>query len=358
MHRIRFFGLFLILSLGLNACLEPSPVNPLNPKPEKQNPANSVIFSLPRTALADLSTTAQGLMIRVFKGVGAAIGDEVREAYKFPITDRGLYALEGLPLGGTTLVVTLLGESDETLAEGTIEAIINPGEQILPQVILKPKKIIPVGLNLQVALKLTNFPNNSSIVLTEPEAVRAIFKTYNCQVCHNNGPKPKGDLDLKSYPYKNLEKESLTVILDSVIQSVSGSENFSIMPPSSQATVKADDVIVLKNFLKALTDNVSAGSDTWIKEVKISLSIGGPGRLNSTLVLKDGVFTLADSLSLMAGSRYDYSLVVYGPSGSKLYEVQDAVLDVPLDGKVRLMFDILYQTPIVTLPVVVETGVN
>ncbi len=358
MLRIRFIGLFLILSFGLSACLEPAPVNPSNPKPENQSPASSVTFSLPRTALADLSSSAQSLTIRAFKGVGAALGEELREAYKFPITERGLYALEGLPLGEITLVITLLGESEETLAEGTLEATINPGEQTLPQVILKPKKITPVGLNLQVALKLTNFPNSSATLLAEPEAVRAIFKAYNCQVCHNSGLKPKGDLDLKSYPYKNLEKESLTKILDLVIQSVSGSGNLSIMPPASQPTVKADEVTTLKNFLQALNENASAGSDTWIKEVNISLSIGGPGRLNSTLVLKDGLYTLADSLSLMAGSRYAYSLTVFGPGGSRLYEVQDAVLDVPLDGKVLLNFDILYQTPTVTLPIGVGPSLN
>ncbi len=345
------FSFILLTALSLSACLEAQKVNPLNPATEEAPAANSVTLSLPRAALADLGRIADRLVIRAFKVDKGTLSGEVREAYQFPVTEAGVYTLDGLPLGEIEFQVALLDEKNQALAEGSLRAIINPGSQTLPQLVLKPLKPTTVDLDLDLALQLVNFPETPATTPQEPEAVRAIFKTYKCQTCHNSGTRPSGGLDLQSYPYKNAEGETLAQILTKIEKSFTGSDGITKMPPNLNQ-VKAEEAAVVRNFLQAVNEASSAGNK-WVQDVRLSLVAGDAGRVESSLTLKDGLYSLTDRINLIAGSRYAYTLTVFGPGGSKLYEVADGVLDVPLDGRVQLKLDIVYQAPTVTLPVVV-----
>ncbi len=350
-------GAVLMLILSLGGCLEPNPVSPLSPKPQGQT-ASSVTFSLPRTALADLALTAEQLVIAVNKVEGGAIGVEAHEPFKFALTEAGLYALEGLPLGELSFSISLLDGIGQTLAEGTLRAVINLGQQTLPSLVLKPKKPTPVALGLQVGISLINFPNSTPVIPAEPAAVRSILTSFSCASagCHS-AAKMKGGLNLQDYPYKNMENETLAAILGLISDSLTASNGVPKMPPTSKVA-KAEEVATIQSFLQAVNDADKASSDTWIKEVKLSLSLGGPSRLESALLLKDGSYILDETISLQAGARYAYSLTIMGPNGSKLYEVTDGALDVPLDGRVALKIDVTYQAPVVTLPVTVQPTAN
>lgn len=346
------FSFALLTALSLSACLEAQKVAPLNPVANEQPGANSATLSLPRTALAEWGRSADLLVIRAFKVDKAGLGTELRDAYKFPVTEAGLYALEGLPLGEIEFQVSLLDEKGQPLAEGSLRTIINPGVQTLPQLILKPLLPSAVDLDLSLALQLVNFPETPVTTPTEPEAVRALLKNYKCQSCHNSGARPSAGLDLQSYPYKNAAGESLAQILGKMAKSFTGSDGVPKMPPNN-TQVKEDEAAVVGSFLQAVTAAGEAGNQKWVQDVRLSVALEGSDRFEANLILKDGSYTLIDRINLIAGARYAYTLTVYGPGGSKLYEVVDAALDIPLNGRVQLKVDVVYEAPSVTLPVVV-----
>jgi cytochrome c551/c552 len=350
---MKSFGLrfALLTALSLGGCLEAQKVATA-PVTEEQPTANSVMLSLPRTALAELGRSADRLVIRAFKVDKGALGAELREAYQFPLTEAGLYALDGLPLGEVEFQAALLDEKNQVLAEGSLRAIINPGSQTLSQLALKPVKPTPVDLDLNLSLQLLNFPETPVSTPVEPEAMKAFLKTYKCQSCHNSGARPTAGLNLQTYPYKNVAGESLIQILTKIEKSLTGRDGLTRMPPSN-VVVSADDAAVVRNFLQAVKDAGDAGQQKWVQDVRLSLVLGGTERLETSLILKDGLYTLADRIPLIAGSRYAYTLTVFGPGGSKLYEGREGTIDIPLDGRVQLKLDVVYEAPNVTLPVVV-----
>jgi mono/diheme cytochrome c family protein len=339
------FSFALLTALSLSACLEAQKVAPLKPSANEQPLANSATLSLlPRTALSELGRSADLLVIRAFKVDKGGLGAELRDAFKFPVTEAGLYALDGLPLGEIEFQVSLLDEKGQPLAEGSLRTIINPGAQTLPQIILKPLLPSAVDLDLSLALQLVNFPETPLTTPTEPDAVRVLLKTYKCQSCHNSGARPSAGLDLQSYPYKNAAGVSLTQILSMMTKSFTGSDGVPKMPPNN-TQVKEDEATVVRNFLQAVTMASEAGNQKWVQDVRLRVALEGSGRFETSLILKDGSYTLSDRINLIAGARYPYTLTVYGPGGSKLYEVVDAALDVPLNGRVQLKVDVIYEAP-------------
>jgi mono/diheme cytochrome c family protein len=346
-----FFALCLVLSLS--SCLEAQKVTALDPSAGDKTTASSAILSLPRTALAELGRSADQLRVRAFRVDSGVPGAEAREAYQFPVTDAGLYTMEALPLGELEFQVELLDERDQVLAAGSLRATINPGSQTLPQLVLKPAKPNAVEIDLSLSLQLVGFPETPAVTPVEPEAVRTLFKTYKCQTCHNSGARPTAGLDLQSYPYKNSADESIAQILTKVLNSFTGSNGAPKMPPNAMQVQDAE-INAVRDFLQRVTEAGQAGQEKWVQDVRLSVNLGAGGRYETSLSLKDGVYVLNDRINLIAASRYAYTLTVVGPGGSKLYEVEDAALDVPLDGRVQLQVDLVYQAPLVTLPVVVE----
>lgn len=126
------------------------------------------------------------------------------------------------------------------------------------------------------------------------------------------------------------------------------------MPPTNQVSVKAAEAETIKAFITQLNANTEISVSEWVKEVRLSLNTGGPDRLESSLVFKDGIYVLGEKPSVLAGVRYSYTLTIVGPGGSKLYEVVDSALEVPLDGKVQLKIDVNYLAPSVIVPIIVE----
>jgi mono/diheme cytochrome c family protein len=346
------FFFALCLALSLSSCLEAQKVTALVPAAGDKAAVTSATLSLPRTALAELGRNADQLRVRAFQVNNGVVGAEARDAYQFPVTEAGLYTMEALPLGELEFQVELLDQQEQVLAAGILRATINPGSQTLPQLILKPTKPSTVELDLSLALQLVNFPDTASTLPAEPEAVRTLFKTYKCQTCHNSGARPTAGLDLQSYPYKNAAGESLAQILTKVVNSFTGSNGSPKMPPNN-SQVQDTERNAVRDFLQLVTESGQAGQQTWVQDVRLSVSLGAGGRFETSLSLKDGVYVVTDRIPLIAASRYAYTLTVTGPGGSKLYEVVDAALDVPLNGRVQLQLDLVYQAPVVTLPVVV-----
>jgi cytochrome c551/c552 len=340
------FSFALLTALSLSACLEAQKVAPPQTAVEEQPLASSVTLSLPRTALAELGTDAELLEVRAFKVDQGAVGTELRDAYKFPLTDAGLYALEGLPLGEVEFVVVLLDERNQPLAEATLRTTINPGSQTLQPLVLKPLKPTAVDLDFNLALQLVNFPEAPVTTPAEPEAMRALLKTYKCESCHNSGARPTGGLNLQSYPYKNAKGESLAQILTRIASSFTGRDGVPKMPPNSMQ-VKDGDAAVVRDFLQAVLEAGNSSQQKWVQDVRLSLALDGNELIESSLTLKDGFYTLTDRIKLITGSRYAYTLTVFGPGDTRLYEVVDAVLDIPLDGRVQLKVDVVYQAPTV-----------
>jgi cytochrome c551/c552 len=336
------FALGTALSIG--GCLEAQKITPPTPSGEEQTSSNSVTLSLPRTALAELGSYAERLVIRAFKVDQGSLGTELRDAYQFSVTEAGIYSLDGLPQGEVEFQVALLDERNQPLAEGNLRTTISPGSQTLPQLVLKPLKPAMVDLNLNLALQLVNFPSVPVTVPAEPEALRNILKTYKCQSCHNNGPRPTAGLDLQSFPYKNASGATLAQILTRIEQSLTGREGVTKMPPNN-AVVKEDEAAVVRNFLAVVIDASNASNQQWVQDIRLSLDGKESGRFETSLTLKNGVYELNDRINLTAGSRYAYTLTVFGPGGSKLYEMIDGALDVPLDGRVQLKVDVVYQGP-------------
>ncbi|MDQ3233241.1 MAG: hypothetical protein M3Q07_15600 [Pseudobdellovibrionaceae bacterium] len=343
----------LMATLGLSGCLEATKVASPPPSIVEQEEVNAATLNLPRTALAELARSADQLIIRAFKVDNGALGSELRAAWEFPVTEAGLYALDGLPLGEVEFLVELLDEKNQPLAEGTLRTVINPGSQTLPQLILKPIKPTAIDLDFRLALQLVNFPDVPVTLPAEPEALRTLLKTYRCQTCHNSGAKPSGGLDLQSYPYKNAAGESLAQILSKMSSSFTGSNGLPKMPPTP-TQVKDEDAAVVRNFLQTIQDANSTGNQQWVRDVRLSLALGGTSRFETVLTPQDGAYVVTDRVNLIAGSRYTYTLIVYGPGGSRLHEVTDGTLDVPLNGRVEIKLDVVYQAPAVTLPVVVD----
>jgi len=342
----------LLGALSLSGCLEATKVAPVPTSVEDQQPVNSVTLSLPRTALAELGTNVDALVIRAFKVDQGILGAELRDAYKFPVSESGLYSLAGLPLGEVEFQVALLDEKSQTLAEAVLRTVINSGAQTLPQLALKPLKPTTIDLNFSLALQLVNFPDVPVTIPAEPEAMRSLLKTYRCQSCHNSGARPTGGLDLQSYPYKNAAGESLAQILSKLTKSFTGTDGVPKMPPNN-TQVKEEDAAIVSSFLQTVNEANSTDKQKWVQDVRLSLDLGESERFESTLTLQDGVYILTDRINLIAGSRYTYSLTVYGPGGSRLYEVIDGAFEVPLDGKVQLNKALDYKAPGSTLPVIV-----
>ncbi|WP_141733133.1 c-type cytochrome [Oligoflexus tunisiensis] len=339
------------LALSLSACLEANKVAPLNPGTNVQPAANSATLSLPRTALAELATRANQLVIRAFRVNEGVLGSELREAWTFPVTEAGLYSLEGLPVGAVEFQVALLGAESQALAQGTLRTVIQPGTQTLPQLVLKPIQPTAVELDFHLALELVNYPDAPVVTPAEPEPVRALLKNYNCQTCHNSA-RPTAGLDLQSYPYKNTAGESLAQILNKMVNSFTGSNGATKMPPNAKVVLD-EEAAAVRAFLQEVNEVSSAGHSQWIQDVRLGIRLDGGGRFETSLVLEDGNYVLPDRLALLAGSRYAYTLTVYGPAGSVLYQLADGTLDIPLDGRVQWRLDLVYQAPSVTLPVVV-----
>jgi cytochrome c551/c552 len=341
----------LCLALSVSACLEANNVAPLNPSTNLAKATHSATLSLPRTALADLGVRAHQLQIRAFKVEAGALGHELREAWNFPVTEDGLYSLEGLPLGQVEFQVSLLDASGQPLAQGMLRAVIQPGAQTLPQLILQPIQPSAVELDMQLTLALVNYPDVPVVTPSEPEAVRALLKNYNCQSCHSTARQTAG-LDLQSFPYKNSAGESLAQILNKMVNSFTGSNGLPKMPPTPKV-VQEDEAAAVRNFLEEVNAASSAGQAQWIQNVQLSLRLDGGGRFETTLIPVEGRYVLPDRVTLLAGKRYAYTLTVYGPAGSILYQLADGTLDIPLDGRVQWRLDLVYEAPSVTLPVVV-----
>ena len=339
--------------LALGACLQPIRMPSVAPQVNVPAAPPLVLVALPKAALADLVSLAQKLVIHVYSVEGGVDAKEVHEAYLFTLSNEGLYSLEGLPIGELSFAISLTDINGLVLAEAQLRAIINPGTQTLPQVILRPKKPTAVALDLSVGLNLLNFPSAPVPAPTEPAEVRAILKAYRCQNCHS-AASPTAGLNLQDFPYKTADNQSLPAILARVYSTITGAPEVSIMPPSNQVTVTAAEAETIKAFITQLNAKTEANVSEWVKEVQLSLNTGDSSRLESSLVLKNGLYVLTEQPSLLAGQRYTYSLTVSGPGSSKLYEVVDAALDLPLDGKVRLKLDINYLAPNVIVPIIVE----
>jgi mono/diheme cytochrome c family protein len=230
--------------------------------------------------------------------------------------------------------------------------VINPGSQTLPPLTLKPLKPTTIDLNFSFVLQLLNFPDAPVTIPAEPPAMRTLLQTYRCQSCHNSGARPFAGLDLQSYPYKNTAGESLAQILSTLIKSFTGSDGVPKMPPSN-VLVKDEDAAIVRNFLQTVNEANSADKQKWVQDVRLSLDLGEPERFESALTLQDGVYTLSNRIRVVAGSKYTYSLTIYGLDGSRLYEVIDGALEVPGDGKVQLKGALDYKTLGSTLPVIV-----
>ncbi|MCX6129561.1 MAG: hypothetical protein NTX25_10920, partial [Proteobacteria bacterium] len=295
-------------------------------------------------ALTNLAAPVQDLLVQVYKGAEADSAEAAAKTYKLSPEESGRYSLQDLPLGEHVLLVSLLDKDGHRLAEARLQLSIVPGVQVLPAITLQPIDQEQVGLKLELALNLVNFPSLPKPDPVEPASVRAVLKAYRCQNCHSTA-NPISGLNLQVFPYQTQDQQSLQEILTKILNSVEGLEGAPIMPPRDKPTVKMEDLASLKDFIKQVNSPAEVHIGDWVKSVEFQVKTGVFNRGPVQLILKDDVYVLAEPISIVATQPLSYSLRVFGADGKKLYEVSDVVLDLPADGKIGLKIDINYQSP-------------
>jgi|GEM_PF-6609685 hypothetical protein len=356
------------LSLA-QACLEAdSSPSPLKPRPDQLPPAvetNDVVLRLASTSLAGLRGEAAGLRISIYRLVGDARGELVREAATYVLNDEGGYRLRDLPLETLEFYLELLDAEGKRLAQGTTRATVEEGRQNLPLVLLQvdrpvppsdvkpnPPSDQPVGeptlaaLDLNITFNLVGFPGGELQLPAQTQDVRTILANNKClnSGCHTSASNA-ARLNLETYPYVsgNPELSSLAKILDRITQRVTGTPPFErrLMPPGRAPTVTAEEVITLSAFTDAVKQSpVVVDPKLWIREAQVTIALDANSEFRGTLLLKeDSTYGLGTGPILKLGTEYPFEIQVKSAEGQQLLETRGILTHT---GAVGLKFDVNY----------------